>query len=199
MKILGSKCGGCCGQACTDCCTVNAPSTFEVDVQFTDDECGVCDSFLSGVYSMNRVSPGTQCVWDFSQGNDNSNLAFCDSGCTDEATCYYIIRRQVRLDITKRAGVCYLHLQVLVCGRYYPSEPGNPCNTSFGAPYRKFCNLWEFTDTLGSVTDCTTISGKPLTLTSSSCSCLHGLSSCDPSFMHWLCDPSTITATLSAR
>ena len=196
MKILGSKCGGCCGEACTDCCTVNAPSTFEVDIQFTDDECGVCDSFLSGVYSLSRV--GTSCLWRFTQGNDNSNLAFCDSGCTDEATCYYIVRREVQLDITRRAGVCYIQLQVLVGGRYYPSEPGNPCNTVFGTPYRKFANYWNFTDTLGATTDCTTISAKSLTLTSSTCKCLTLITDCDPSFMHWLCDPSSITAELTA-
>jgi hypothetical protein len=196
MKILGSPCGGCCTAPCSDCCDVDAPTTFEVDVTLTDDECGVCDSFLSGVYTLTRV--GSQCVWRYTEGSDNGNLAWCDPGCTDESLCYYVVRREVQLVIAKRVGVCYLELTVLVGGRYYPSEPGNPCNTSFGAPYRKFANYWLFVKTIADGTDCTTISAESIPLDSSGCKCLNLLTDCDPGYMHWLCDASPVDAVLTA-
>jgi hypothetical protein len=190
MKILGSPCGGCCTAPCSDCCTVDAPDTFELDLTFTDDECGVCDSFLSGTYTLTRS--GTQCVWRYNEGNDLSNLAWCDPGCTDESLCYYVVRRSVQLVIIRRAGVCYIELQVLVAGRYYPAEAGNPCETS-----RKFVNNWYWNDTLGAVTDCSTISAIGLTFNSSECKCINLTTDCDAGFMHWMCD-STASATLSA-
>lgn len=195
MKIIGSKCGGCCSSPCSSCCTTDAPSTFEVDLSLTDDECGVCDSFLSGTYSLTRV--GTNCTWRYTQGNDNSNLAYCDSGCTDEATCLYVVRRELVLNIVSRLGVCGIELQVLVGWRYAPSEPGNPCDGLLG-DYRKIANYWNFYAPLGSVTDCRTISGESLTLTSSGCSCLTLITSCDASYMRWVCDSTAATASLSA-
>lgn len=196
MKILGSQCGGCCSSPCSSCCTVDAPSTFEVDLALTDAECGICDSFLSGTYSLPRI--GTNCSWRYVEGNDESNLAYCDSGCTDPASCLYIVRRELVLNIVSRAGVCGIELQVLVGWKYSPSEPGNPCNTVFGSPYRKIANYWSFYDALGAVTDCKTISGRSLTLSSSLCKCLTLITDCDPSYMRWVCDSSAATASVSA-
>jgi len=196
MKIIGSKCGGCCTTPCSDCCTTDAPSTFEVDLTLDDDECGVCDSFLTGTYVLTRS--GTSCVWRYTQGNDNSNLEWCDPACTTESTCWYVVRRELQLTIVRRSGTCRIELQALIGGRYYPSEAGNPCDTSFGAAYRKFANIYYFSDVLGSTTDCKTISAMSLPLDSSECKCLNLLTSCDPSFMHWLCDSASATASITA-
>jgi len=197
MKILGSPCGGCCTAPCSDCCDIDAPTTFEVELTFTDDECGVCDSFLSGVYTLTRTS-SSSCVWRYTEGNDNSNLEWCDAGCTDESLCYYVIRIEIKLEIVKRLGVCYLELSFLVGGRYYPSEAANPCDTYFGSPYRKFANIYYFSSTISDGIDCTTISAESLPLSSSTCKCLNLLTDCDPSYMHWLCDASPADAVLTA-
>lgn len=195
MRIIGSQCGGCCSAPCSSCCTTDAPSVFEVDLSLTDAECGVCDSFLSGTYSLSRI--GSACTWRYAEGNDNSNLSYCDSGCTDPDACLYIVRRELVLSITSALGVCGIGLQVLIGWRYSPSEPGNPCNTVFGSAYRKIANSWSFYEPLGSVTDCRTISALSLTFSSSLCKCLHLGTDCDPSFMRWVCD-STASASISA-
>ena len=195
MKIIGSKCGGCCSQACTDCCTTDAPATFEVEVAMTDDECGVCDSFMSGTYVLSRI--GTSCSWRYTQGSNNSNIAWCDPGCTDTASCYYIIRRELNLSIVRRAGTCYIELAILLAGRYSPSEPANPCDNPSSSD-RMVVNTWYFNKALGSVTDCKTISAESLTFLSSECKCINLIIDCDPAYMRWFCDPTSITAEVTA-
>lgn len=198
MKTLGNPCGGCCTNNCSTCCSLDSSDTYEVDLTLTDDECGVCDSFLSGTYSLNRV--GQQCSWRYVQGNALSAIAFCDSGCTDVDLCAYVVYRELFLTIQSVSSTkCAVDLQVVVGGRYYPSQPGNPCNTYLGTDYRKFINFWNFGRQFdkGGL-DCVALSSYALPLYASGCKCMHLFTDCDPSYMRWLCDASPVDAEVTS-
>jgi hypothetical protein len=58
----------CCCGTCTDCCSGYAPAEYDVDIQQDDESCSVCDSLLSGVFTIPRVSNfGGSAVCDWSQ------------------------------------------------------------------------------------------------------------------------------------
>ncbi len=51
----------CCGGFCEDCCNGNIPSEWDVDIEFTDAVCDVCDEFQSGTFTLSRNS--SLCEW----------------------------------------------------------------------------------------------------------------------------------------
>ena len=44
----------CCGGFCEDCCNGNIPSEWDVEIEFTDSACDVCDEFQSGTFTLAR-------------------------------------------------------------------------------------------------------------------------------------------------
>jgi hypothetical protein len=53
----------CCEQFCEDCCNGNAPTEWDVEVQYTDEVCSACNEDASGVFNLART--GSICGWSF--------------------------------------------------------------------------------------------------------------------------------------
>lgn len=63
MKDRFSVARCCCEQFCEDCCNGNAPTEWDVDLQYTDQVCTACDEDASGVFTLART--GGICRWFF--------------------------------------------------------------------------------------------------------------------------------------
>lgn len=65
--------GKCCC-SCEDCCNGSFPDEFEITLDLVDDYCNVCDSFLSGTYTLQKASESGACYWVYFSGELSAQM-----------------------------------------------------------------------------------------------------------------------------
>jgi hypothetical protein len=72
----------CCEQFCEDCCNGNAPTEWDVDIQYTDEACSACNEEASGVFTLART--GGICRWFFRRNKSSG----WNPACVADYTTY---------------------------------------------------------------------------------------------------------------
>lgn len=102
----------CCTNFCEDCCNGNAPTEWDMDIQFDDQYCSSCDSDLSGVFNLSRVS-NQICRWQFQRFSPEWS-APCDTSYAgyDSTATYQYAQLDVRcISETTYRITAFLQLQ----------------------------------------------------------------------------------------
>ena len=102
----------CCTSFCEDCCNGNAPTEWDMDIQFEDQHCSSCDDDLSGVFTLSRVS-NQICRWEFQRISPTWSTP-CDTTYSgyDSTVTYQFARLDVRcINETTYRITAFLQLQ----------------------------------------------------------------------------------------
>ena len=96
MKDRFSVARCCCEQFCEDCCNGNAPTEWDMDIQFDNQHCSSCEDDLSGVFNLSRVS-NQICRWEFQRFAPTWSTP-CDTTYSgyDSTVTYQFARLDVR-------------------------------------------------------------------------------------------------------
>lgn len=214
VRSFGSLGCNCC--SCTDCCNGSAPDEFDVDITLTDaGDCPACATFLSGTYTLARVSDGYgggPCLWTYREGmrSDESNypypvddIAFCDEGCVDVYECWYISYREVNVTIHCISDTQYrVIVSIIVDGVYYPPEPTNTTCPEVWTS-RRFANAWYWQKDVDRADfDCATVGSESIPFSSRRTDCIRDTGfggGFQPTVIpHWFCEDNPVDAVLSA-
>lgn len=203
INTIGGTCDCRCGSAeCETCCESGSPTEFDVDITLTDNLCGICDSYLSGTYTVTRVGSGPgACFWTFEEGSTscdpevNTTLEWCDAGCVDADDCYQIVYRYVEVYIACNNFVSPNTYSIRIIMQVMVRGPAT-LDDCFGLSNRYFYNTYRWdVDVEVSGFNCETASNVavPFTSRDSAC-CYHPVGGRTV----WACDDNPADATLTA-
>jgi hypothetical protein len=201
ISTIGGTCDCRCGAGtCETCCESGSPEEFDVDITLTDNLCGICDSYLSGTYTVTRTGAGS-CFWTFSEGSTscdpdvNTTLQWCDAGCTVANDCYQLVYRYVEVYIQCNSFVSPNTYTITITMKVMARGP-TTMETCFGASARYYYNTYRWdVDVNVSDFNCTTASGVAVPYTSRAYSCCNNTT---PTPAYYLCDDTPADATLTA-
>ena len=144
MKTRLSVARCCCVNFCEDCCNGNIPTEWEVDVQFGDSDCTICDDFMSGVYTLNQNF--SLCEWVFDESLDSllSRGESCSPGYDPMYGYDAIRRRRLELSVKCLDETQYTVRALVSTERWYSS--GTEYLRQFGVPVATTTRLGLFGD-----------------------------------------------------
>ena len=118
----------CCTNFCEDCCNGNAPTEWDVDLQYVDDWCTACNEDASGIFTLARS--GGICRWRFIR----EKATGWNPDCVADYATYgnEFTRQEITLDVRCISETQYRVRATTTLRSFYTS--GIEYNTQLGAP-----------------------------------------------------------------
>lgn len=107
----------CCTGFCEDCCNGNIPAEWDVEIEFTDAVCDVCDEFQSGTFSLARNFATCEWIFDDTPIFPPAVVSICSPGYAYSQD--NITGRRVELRVLCVSETQYRVTVLFYTGRFY--------------------------------------------------------------------------------